>query len=201
MFCSTLASRGLTNNSYSPHTYIYMSDRWGERNGTGYWMVGPVDDLSDRVFIEENTLDMDQMISEYNTTSTTQFGKMMREFCLKKIYPGLTFNGMSLIIIVRHSGLSTSDDVTCISLKRRLLLCGTNNGALLVFAADKEDPLSKSRHSNLDCEVRPLAKMKISTEPIVKVEVNLVSDVSCTNKQLLDRVCQFRDSALLQNLH
>ena len=86
MFCSTLASRGLTNNSYSPHTYIYMSDRWGERNGTGYWMVGPVDDLSDRVFLEENTLDMDQMISEYNTT--THFGKMMREFGLKKIYPG-----------------------------------------------------------------------------------------------------------------
>ena len=86
VFCSSLASRGLTNTSYSPHTYIYMSDRWGERNGTGYWMVGPVDDLSDRVFLEENTLDMDQMISEYNTT--THFGKMMREFCLKKIYPG-----------------------------------------------------------------------------------------------------------------
>ena len=65
------------------------ADRWGERNGTGYWMVGPVDDLSDRVFLEENTMDLDQMISEYNTT--TEFGKMMREFCLKKIYPGIIF--------------------------------------------------------------------------------------------------------------
>ena len=72
-------------------------------------------------------------------------------------------------------GLSTSDDVTCISLKRRLLLCGTNNGALLVFAADKEDPYSNSRHSLIDCEAKPLAKMKISTEPIVKVDIGFAN--------------------------
>ena len=65
--------------------------------------------------------------------------------------------------------------MTCIALKRRLLLCGTNNGALLVFAADKEDPDSNSRHSNLDCEARPLAKMKISMEPIVKVDIGFAN--------------------------
>ena len=40
------------------------------------------------------------------------------------------------------AGESTSDDVTCIALKRRLLLCGTYTGALLVFAADQEDTVS-----------------------------------------------------------
>ena len=48
MFCSSLASRGMST-SYGPHTYVYMSDRWSGRNGTGYWMVGPVDDISDKV--------------------------------------------------------------------------------------------------------------------------------------------------------
>ena len=86
VFCSTLASRGLTHTNYGPHTYVYMSDRWGERNGTGYWMVGPVDDLSDKVFLEDN-LDIDTIISSY--TPTSQFEKLMRGFCLKKIYPGM----------------------------------------------------------------------------------------------------------------
>lgn len=74
------------------------------------------------------------------------------------------------------SGLSTSDDVTCIVLKRRLLLCGTHCGALLVFAADQVDQDSVSRHSNLDCETRPLAKMKISMEPIVKVDIGFANN-------------------------
>ena len=88
VFCSTLASRGLTHTNYGPHTYVYMSDRWGERNGTGYWMVGPVDDLSDQVFLEESSLDLDTMISTY--TPTRHFEQIMRGFCLKKIYPGIT---------------------------------------------------------------------------------------------------------------
>jgi len=158
VFCSTLASRGLTNSNYGPHTYVYMSDRWGERNGTGYWMVGPVDDLSDKVFLEDNILDIDTMISSYRPTN--QFEKIMRGFCLKKIYPGL----------------STSDDVTCICLKRRLLLCGTNAGSLLVFSADELDSDSASRHSKLDCETKPLAKMKISLEPIVKVDLGFADN-------------------------
>jgi len=79
---------------------------------------------------------------------------------LKKIYPGL----------------NTSDDVTCIALKRRLLLCGTNCGALLVFSADQVDTESLSGHSKLDCESRPLAKMKISMEPIVKVDIGFSDD-------------------------
>ena len=153
MFCSSLASRGMTNSSYGPHTYVYMSDRWGDRNGTGYWMVGPVDDLSDAVYLEENSVDMDTIISSY--TPDRHSGRIMRGFCLKKIYPGL----------------NTSDDVTCISLKRRLLLCGTNCGALLVFSADGLDSESISRHSKLDCEARPVAKIKISMEPIVKVDL------------------------------
>ena len=111
------------------------ADRWGERNGTGYWMVGPVDDLSDKVFLEENSVDMDTIISSYTPTrqglnslqealimeficlyqqnrvmkkatflaqlfspAPRHSGRIMRGFCLKKIYPGL----------------STSDDVTCI---------------------------------------------------------------------------------------
>ena len=76
-------------------------------------------------------------------------------------------------------GLNTLDDVTCISLKRRLLLCGTNCGALLVFPADAVDADSASRHSKLDCEARPLAKMKISMEPIVRV------DIGFTDSQIL----------------
>ena len=89
VFCSTLASRGLTHTNYGPHTYVYMSDRWGERNGTGYWMVGPVDDLSDQVFLEESSLDLDTMISTY--TPTRHFEQIMRGFCLKKIYPGINY--------------------------------------------------------------------------------------------------------------
>jgi hypothetical protein len=86
VFCSTLASRGLLNSNYGPHTYVYMSDRWGTRNGTGYWMVGPVDDLSDKCFLDDNDFDMDEAITSYTTSS--QFEMLMRGFCLKKIYPG-----------------------------------------------------------------------------------------------------------------
>jgi len=153
VFCSTLASRGLINSNYGPHTYVYMSDIWGTRNGTGYWMVGPVDDLSDKCFLEENDLDLDQVITAYTTAS--QFESLMSGFCLKKIYPGL----------------STADDVTCIVLKRRLILCGTNCGALLVFSADQQDSQSNSKHSKIEFDSKPLAKMKISTEPIVKVDI------------------------------
>jgi len=153
VFCSTLASRGMLNNNYGPHTYVYMSDRWGTRNGTGYWMVGPVDDLSDKCFLEDNDVDMDAAITAY--TSSSQFELLMRGFCLKKIYPGL----------------STADDVTCIVLKRRLMLCGTNCGALLVFSADNVDSKSASKHSKIDFDSKPLAKMKISMEPIVKVDL------------------------------
>eukprot|EP00092_Neocalanus_flemingeri_P030171 GFUD01032749.1.p1 GENE.GFUD01032749.1~~GFUD01032749.1.p1 ORF type:complete len:474 (-),score=77.39 GFUD01032749.1:115-1536(-) len=153
VFCSTLASRGLTNSNYGPHTYVYMSDRWGTRNGTGYWMVGPVDDLSDKSFLHDNDIDMDEVITAY--TSASQFETLMRGFCLKKIYPGL----------------STADDVTCIVLKRRLVLCGTNCGALIVFSADQEDSESASKHSRIEFDSKPLAKMKISMEPIVKVDI------------------------------
>ena len=90
VFCSTLASRGLLNSNYGPHTYVYMSDIWGTRNGTGYWMVGPVDDLSDKCFLQDNDIDMDEVITAY--TSASQFEQLMRGFCLKKIYPGLKIN-------------------------------------------------------------------------------------------------------------
>ena len=50
--------------NYGPHTYVYMSDRWDAMNGTGYWMVGPVDDLSDESFLEDaaRSYDMDQVV-------------------------------------------------------------------------------------------------------------------------------------------
>ena len=86
VFCSSLASRGVSHSNYGPHTYVYMSDRWGERNGTGYWMVGPVEDLSDRAYLEDNDIDLDSIISSY--TPTSHFEHVMRGFCLKKIYPG-----------------------------------------------------------------------------------------------------------------
>ena len=40
-----------------------MSDRWDSLNGTGYWMVGPVDDLSDESFLEDaaRSYNMDQV--------------------------------------------------------------------------------------------------------------------------------------------
>ena len=70
-----------------------------------------------------------------------------------------------------YIGLSTADDVTCIAVKRRLMLCGTNCGALLVFAADQHDTESTSHHSKIDFDSKPLAKLKISMEPIVKVDL------------------------------
>ena len=45
-----------------------------------------------------------------------------------------------------------------------------------MFAADTFDHDSVSRHSNLDCETRPLAKMKISMEPIVKVDIGFANN-------------------------
>ena len=55
--------RGLLDSNYGPHTYVYMSDRWDAMNGTGYWMVGPVDDLSDESFLEDaaRSYNMDQV--------------------------------------------------------------------------------------------------------------------------------------------
>ena len=60
------------------------------------------------------------------------------------------------------------------------MLCGTNNGALLVFPADTFDTDSVTRHSKLECETKPLAKMKISMEPIVRVDIGF-----CENQILL----------------
>ena len=59
----TSFSRGLLDSNYGPHTYVYMSDRWDSLNGTGYWMVGPVDDLSDESFLEDaaRSYNMDQV--------------------------------------------------------------------------------------------------------------------------------------------
>ena len=51
------------------------------------------------------------------------------------------------------------------------MLCGTNCGALLVFAADQHDTESTTQHSTIDFDSKPLAKLKISTEPIVKVDL------------------------------
>ena len=58
-----LPPRGLLDSNYGPHTYVYMSDRWDSLNGTGYWMVGPVDDLSDESFLEDaaRSYNMDQV--------------------------------------------------------------------------------------------------------------------------------------------
>ena len=41
-----------------------MSDRWDSLNGTGYWMVGPVDDLSDESFLEDaaRSYNMEQVV-------------------------------------------------------------------------------------------------------------------------------------------
>ena len=99
VFCSTLASRGMLNNNYGPHTYVYMSDRWGTRNGTGYWMVGPVDDLSDKCFLQDNNVDMDEIITAY--TSSSQFELLMRGFCLKKIYPGIIFSNNNVSTLLK----------------------------------------------------------------------------------------------------
>jgi len=110
-----------------------------------------------KCFLEDNDIDMEQVITSYTTAS--QFELLMRGFCLKKIYPGL----------------STADDVTCIVLKRRLMLCGTNCGALLVFSADTQDSDSSSKHSKIDFESKPLKKIKISKEPIIKVDLGFTS--------------------------
>ena len=67
--------------------------------------------------------------------------------------------------------MSTADDVTCFVLKRRLMLCRTNCGALLVFSADTQVSDSASKHSKIDFESKPLKKIKISKEPIVIVKV------------------------------
>lgn len=92
------------------------------------------------------------------------------------------------------AGESTSDDVTCIALKRRLLLCGTYTGALLVFAADQEDTDSVSRHSGLERDwavTQPLLKMKISNEPIVRVELGFThgGSVLCYYKTYTEDLC------------
>ena len=34
------------------------------------------------------------------------------------------------------TGLNSNDDVTCITMQRRLILCGTLYGSLLIFSAD-----------------------------------------------------------------
>ena len=65
------------------------------RNGTGYWMVGPVDDLSDETFLEDSAKDSakEQLEERLNNDNINNWGgepfaSLMRGFCLKKIYPG-----------------------------------------------------------------------------------------------------------------
>lgn len=176
VFCSSLASRGLLDSNYGPHTYVYMSDLWDTRNGTGYWMVGPVDDLSDETFLEDSAKDSakEQLEERLNNDNINNWGgepfaSLMRGFCLKKIYPGLNSN----------------DDVTCIAMQRRLILCGTLCGGLLIFSADNSDSktannktsgsagsrLSPPRHSKLEFDSTPLAKLKVSSQAIVQVDI------------------------------
>lgn len=175
VFCSSLATRGLLDSNYGPHTYVYMSDRWDSLNGTGYWMVGPVDDLSDESFLEDaaRSYNMDQVAS--SITNPEHYASMMRGFCLTKIYPGLNSN----------------DDVTCITMQRRLILCGTLYGSLLIFSADSASESSTNsksvtkvknnnkrkprklppKHSKLEFDSKPLAKLKVSNSPIVQVDI------------------------------
>merc|ERR1719222_1130942 len=167
--------RGLLDSNYGPHTYVYMSDRWDSLNGTGYWMVGPVDDLSDESFLEDaaRSYNMDQVAS--SITNPEHYARRRRGFCLTKIYPGLNSN----------------DDVTCITMQRRLILCGTLYGSLLIFPADSgasesatngksvakvNVKKSKSRklppkHSKLEFDSKPLAKLKVSNSAIVQVDI------------------------------
>ena len=104
--------------------------------------------------------------------------------------------------------MNSNDDVTCIAMQRRLILCGTLYGSLLIFSADsgtdsntsskpvrtvsnnsnininninnnnnnnnKINTLRKSRklppkHSKLEFDSKPLAKLKVSNSAIVQV--------------------------------
>ena len=103
--------------------------------------------------------------------------------------------------------MNSNDDVTCIAMQRRLILCGTLYGSLLIFSADsgtdsntssksvrtasnnsniniinnnnnnnnsKINSLRMSRklppkHSKLEFDSKPLAKLKVSNSAIVQV--------------------------------
>ena len=107
--------------------------------------------------------------------------------------------------------MNSNDDVTCIAMQRRLILCGTLYGSLLIFSADsgtdsntssksvrtassnsniniinnsnnknnnnnnnKINTLRKSKklppkHSKLEFDSKPLAKLKVSNSAIVQV--------------------------------
>lgn len=190
------------------------------RNGTGYWMVGPVDDLSDESFLEDSAKDSaNEQLEERlnanlgnnnnNNWGGEPFASLMRGFCLKKIYPGeapyycmivTDFIIYFVVLFLRFSlsGLNSNDDVTCIAMQRRLILCGTLCGGLLIFSADSSDSktsntskssgsellnldcsldyfsflgsrLSPPRHSKLEFDSTPLAKLKVSSQAIVQV--------------------------------
>ena len=99
----------------------------------------------------------------------------------------------SFVHIFHLPGLNSNDDVTCIAMQRRLILCGTLYGSLLIFSADSasesntnnsksavkaknsNDNKRKSRklppkHSKLEFDSKPLAKLKVSNSAIVQVK-------------------------------
>ena len=138
-----------------------------------------------------------------NTTAAWCVDFAWQKFIQVKIYPSKDKYWYSWTSPNLPQGLNSNDDVTCIAMQRRLILCGTLYGSLLIFSADsgtesntssksvrtvsnnsnininnnnnnKINTLRKSRklppkHSKLEFDSKPLAKLKVSNSAIVQV--------------------------------
>merc|ERR1719282_1228857 len=114
-------------------------------------MVGPMDKI-----IAKNK----KKTSKATNTQNTMILKEDLPAGLKKIYPGLY----------------SSSDITCLTIKRQILLCGTSCGSLLVFKARPKDAGYENSTSKFCFESPPLAKIKLSAIPITQVDLGFAED-------------------------
>ena len=90
--------------------------------------------------------------------------------------------------VLNQDKIQPEDEVWCLSLRRNLLLCGTESGCLILFSHNKteaagrqpcQDVHLKKGHSvielDYDCYTAPAFKKQVSTRPILSVDIGFGS--------------------------
>lgn len=80
-----------------------------------------------------------------------------------------------LFRVLSQDGLASKDDIWCVALRRRLLVCGTETGSILLYEVEGEEAKDneKGRHSFIDLgmEERPLANIRVAHKPVIHVDI------------------------------
>ncbi|XP_023345575.1 uncharacterized protein LOC111714663 [Eurytemora carolleeae] len=153
VFVSSLESSVFDDKRETPsNAYSYMSDIWAERNGSGHWYIGSLDQESEnRMFNGGKYLQIDNSTTSADSRASTMYSTASRASNMSSTASSAEEDWDNLqgyCLQRQYLGSSFSSDITCVFLSRSLLLCGTQDGRLLLFQV----PTSNLVHSSTDFE-------------------------------------------------